>query len=168
VVHKNYFSKEYRLNNAEKTQAIALALATYWQANTASMTPRIWYLEGDLGAGKTTFSQAFIKTLMQDPELRVKSPTYTLVEQYESLTQSCRVLHADLYRLGEPEELEYLGFRDLEAQADVVLLEWPSKATGFLPPADLLLSLRIVDTGRYLKVVACSPEIAGWLRAWPQ
>jgi tRNA threonylcarbamoyladenosine biosynthesis protein TsaE len=168
MVHNNYFSKEYLLIDAENTQAIASALATYWQANNDSIKPRIWYLEGDLGAGKTTFSQAFIKTLMQDYQLRVKSPTYTLVEQYESSQGSCRVLHADLYRLCEPEELEYLGFRDLEAQADVVLLEWPSKAAGLLPQADLILALRIVDTSRYLKVVACSPEAADWLRSWSQ
>jgi tRNA threonylcarbamoyladenosine biosynthesis protein TsaE len=152
MVHKQYSIKQYYIADTETMQLIGQHLANNWLQMLSEDRPRVWYLTGELGAGKTTFSQAFIKTLMQDATLRVKSPTYTLVESYESDPAACRVLHADLYRLVEPEELEYLGFRDLEMQADVLLIEWPSKGQGFLPKADVILDLSMANTGRYLTI----------------
>ena len=149
--------------DAENTLALAEALARHWQICNDDIKPRTWYLEGDLGAGKTTFSQAFIKTLMRDATLRVKSPTYTLIESYESDTADCRVLHADLYRLVEAEELEYLGYRDLEMHADIVLVEWPDKALGILQQADIVLALSILEHGRYLTISTSSPAVKIWL-----
>lgn len=163
MVHKEYSIKQYYLADTETTQQIGQRLANHWLQTLSNDRPRVWYLAGDLGAGKTTFSQAFIKTLMQDATLRVKSPTYTLIESYESDKADYRVLHADLYRLVEAEELEYLGFRDLEMQADVLLIEWPSKGKGFLPKADIILDLSISDTGRYLNIKTFDSCMQNWL-----
>lgn len=112
------------------------------------------YLDGDLGAGKTSFSRAFIQEFL--PGQRVKSPTYTLVESY--LTPSVTLYHFDLYRLCEPEELEYIGIRDLLVSPFIALIEWPSKGQGALPKADLELSLTVLSEGRELSLQACSEQ----------
>lgn len=161
MVHDAYSSKQYYLADTETTQAIGCTLAKHWLAADASQRPRVWYLLGDLGAGKTTFSQAFIRTLMQDPNLRVKSPTYTLLENYQSA--AANVLHADLYRLVEAEELEYLGFRDMDNQADVLLIEWPSKADRLLPKADVIIELSFTESGRYMLIKTPESAVQAWL-----
>ncbi len=112
------------------------------------------YLQGELGAGKTSFSRAFIQTFL--PGQRVKSPTYTLVESYA--TANMTLFHFDLYRLCEPEELEYIGIRDLLVTPFIALVEWPSKGQGVLPKADLVLNLNLIDEGRELILQACSVQ----------
>ena len=88
-------------------------------------------LSGDLGAGKTTFARAMIRHLAGDPHIQVPSPTFTLMQLYE--LPRFPVVHADLYRLDAPGELQELGFDDLPEGA-VVMMEWPDRAAGFLPP----------------------------------
>jgi tRNA threonylcarbamoyl adenosine modification protein YjeE len=88
-------------------------------------------LSGDLGAGKTTFARAMIRYLAEKPDIAVPSPTFTMMQTYE--LPRFPVVHADLYRLEGPGELVELGFDDLPKDA-VVLLEWPDRAAGFLPP----------------------------------
>jgi tRNA threonylcarbamoyl adenosine modification protein YjeE len=88
-------------------------------------------LSGDLGAGKTTFARAMIRYLADNPDIPVPSPTFTLIQTYDLPKHP--VVHADLYRLEGPGELAELGFDDLPKDA-VVLLEWPDRAAGFLPP----------------------------------
>ncbi len=95
-------------------------------------------LEGQLGAGKTAFSQGFIQSLL--PTARVRSPTFSLLESYQ--TTACMIHHLDLYRLSDAQELEYLGLRDLFWHS-ICLIEWASNGVGWLPSADLALIMQI-------------------------
>ena len=110
------------------------------------------YLHGELGAGKTTMVRGILQGLgYQDT---VKSPTYTLVESY--FLTNFTLYHFDLYRLGSPEELEYLGIRDLFDQKSVMLIEWPERGGDFLPVADIDINLAYHNGGRHLDCVAHS------------
>jgi len=103
-------------------------------------------LSGNLGAGKTTLTRGFIHAIGHKGA--VKSPTYALVEPYNINGKS--IMHFDLYRLSDPEELEFLGFRDCLDGSAVCLIEWPEKATGFLPQPDLAIRIDVVKNGRQI------------------
>lgn len=120
---------------------------------------RVIYLQGDLGAGKTTLARGLLKALGHSG--RVPSPTYTLVEPYELGAYSLR--HLDLYRLRDPEELAYLGIRDM---AGILLIEWPEKGAGYLPPADLVCRLAVAEGGRRLEWEALTPAGQALLQDW--
>ena len=103
-------------------------------------------LNGDLGVGKTTLVRGLLRSL--GFEGTVKSPTYTLVEPYT--INGRNLFHFDLYRLGDPEELEYMGGRDYWSEDALCLIEWPAKARGYLPEEDL--SLTIIHDGEKRKI----------------
>lgn len=109
-------------------------------------------LAGELGAGKTALVRAILTRLGHNGP--VVSPSYTLIEPYQ--LSGHRVYHLDLYRLGDPEELEFLGIRDLAPKSDWVFVEWADKGQGFLPAQDLAVTLAYRESGRTAELAACS------------
>ncbi len=113
-------------------------------------SPTWIYLVGDLGAGKTTFSQAFLAA--KGYQGRVTSPTYAIMQDYQVADET--IIHCDLYRLSEPEELEEIGLID-QAESDnaIVLVEWPNKGKGMLPPADITLNFSLEKEQRKVTIL---------------
>ena len=148
----------FELPDAAATAALGARLA-------AALSPApgggltVW-LEGELGAGKTTLVRAMLRALGHKG--RVPSPTYTLVEPYELGTVT--VHHADLYRLQDPAEAEYLGLAELPEASGWLLVEWPDRGAGFLPPADLRIQLAVAGQGRSVRLEAASQTGASALR----
>ena len=125
-------------------EAATLRLGTVLAAWMRGRRGGVVTLRGDLGAGKTTLARACLRALGATGA--VKSPTYTLVEPYD--LGGLRILHMDLYRLSEPEELYGLGVFDEPPSSAWWLVEWPEKGGALLPPATLELELRTAGQGR--------------------
>lgn len=116
-------------------------------------TQFIIFLEGDLGAGKTTLSQGIL--LQLGTERTIKSPTYTLTERYDLASHT--VFHIDLYRIYDPEELNYLGLNDHFGNNAIYLIEWASKGVNNLPNPDLIIKIIYrKDDARIANLIACS------------
>ena len=118
------------------------------------------YLHGELGAGKTSFTRALLGALGVGE--RIKSPTYSLVENYRSRLGPA--WHLDLYRIADPGELEWLGLDALAEPQALVLVEWPQRGAGALPPAELELHLSYVGNGRQARFLAHGPRAQALLR----
>lgn len=129
---------DYYLADEAATETLGAALAETLRDGG------IITLSGDLGAGKTTFSRGLIHACGHRGA--VKSPTYTLVEPYEHTRPA--VMHFDLYRLADPEELDFIGFRDYLSASSLCLIEWPEKGRPLIPVPDLALTIRLAPPGR--------------------
>lgn len=141
-------SCQLHIADAEAMEALGARLA---QASAEGGL--LVHLHGDLGAGKTTLVRGFLRGLGHTGSVR--SPTYTLVEPYEFPQR--QVYHLDLYRLGDAEELEWIGLRDLLDGSSVALIEWPERGRGVLPPADLEIYIEYRDCAREVTVTGLSP-----------
>ena len=110
------------------------------------------FLQGPLGAGKTTFSRGFLAALGHKG--KVKSPTYALLEQYD--LQNMTICHFDLYRIDDEEELDQIGIRDYFQPANVCLIEWPERGATRLPPPDIQCEIDFLEEGRTVTLAGCS------------
>ena len=144
TVHNTDSSIELLIDNEEEMVAFGQQLAEVTAGHA------IVYLEGNLGAGKTTLSRGILQHMGHKGA--VKSPTYTLVEPYT--INGRQVYHFDLYRLADPEELEFIGGRDYFEEESLCLIEWPCKGEGALPDADLWVVLDYNLPGRKASVKA--------------
>jgi tRNA threonylcarbamoyladenosine biosynthesis protein TsaE len=148
---------EYWLQSAEQSAELGARLAA--AAPFAVHQTLCLALQGELGAGKTTLAQGFLRHLGVSGAIR--SPSYTLIEPYD--TRCGLVLHVDLYRLNSSAELESLGLRDEWHRAVLVLLEWPERAAGELPPADLGVQISGQRDSRRAQLLPQSVPGRQWL-----
>jgi tRNA threonylcarbamoyladenosine biosynthesis protein TsaE len=152
---------ELALPDAAATEILGAALARAFPG--AERSSAALYLEGDLGAGKTTCVRALLRSCGVGGLIR--SPTYTLVEAYrlDGRFPPLTCVHVDLYRLEGAAQVEELGLRDFLAAGYLLLIEWPQKGAGALPPPDLALSLEFAADARRARLHAATELGAKWL-----
>lgn len=142
------------LENSEDTEALGAAL---WQALPDKC---LLFLHGELGAGKTTLVRGMLRAAGHRGT--VKSPTYTLVEEYE--IDGRRLFHFDLYRLKDPEELEWMGIDDYLQQDALCCIEWPEQGQGVLPPADIEIGLQYSQQQRVAQINVLAEKCSGKIK----
>jgi len=155
------FDVELGLPDAAATEILGAALARAFPG--AQQASAALYLEGDLGAGKTTCVRALLRSCGVIGLIR--SPTYTLVETYrlDGSTPPLTCVHVDLYRLEGAGQVEELGLRDFLTAGHLLLIEWPQKGAGSLPPPDLEISLEFAAGGRRARLHAGTRQGEAWL-----
>ncbi|MDT3708503.1 MAG: tRNA (adenosine(37)-N6)-threonylcarbamoyltransferase complex ATPase subunit type 1 TsaE [Thiobacillus sp.] len=156
-MHENNDTPRCRRHLPDETATLAFGVQL-----ARGLTPGLtFYLEGDLGAGKTTLVRGLLRGLGYTG--RVKSPTYTLVETYG--LPGFELYHFDLYRMHDPREWLDAGFREVSDGRAVSLIEWPEKAVGWLPQPDVIIRLAIADDAREIECQATSARGAHYLEA---
>jgi tRNA threonylcarbamoyladenosine biosynthesis protein TsaE len=151
--------RQWALPGPEDTERLgaALAAACPWRHSG----PRLLYLSGELGSGKTTLVAALLHALgVAEP---VRSPSYALLELYP--LERGLAVHLDCYRLGGAQDLEALGLRDYFTDGSLLLIEWPEQTGQALPDPDLRLQLRVQGEGRACQVLAKTATGEQWLSA---
>ncbi len=144
---------EIQLNSEVELEGIAQKLSKFLSCGTI-------FLQGNLGAGKTTFVRYLLRSLGETG--KVKSPSYALVESY--VLPKFSVHHFDLYRLSDPQELEFIGIRDYLTEENLCIFEWWEKGEGILPDADLLIEIAIQeDFSRIFKFLPQTAKAKTWL-----
>ena len=135
------FTHQYEvpLTDEDATLALGERLATHLAS------PQVIFLRGELGVGKTTLSRGFLRGAGHTGS--VKSPTYTLIEPYDDIADG-PIFHFDLYRLGDAQELDYLGLGDYLSTGGTLLIEWPERAANQLPSPTLDITLSVSGSGR--------------------
>jgi len=141
---------ELTLPDPEATLALGAALARAYGAGSSGSATI--YLQGELGAGKTTCVRGLLRSLGVTGAIR--SPTYTLVEVYTPGGITC--VHVDLYRLQGAAQVDELGLRDLLDSRCLLLVEWPERGGRALPPADLEIRLAYQDQARRAELIAAT------------
>ncbi len=139
---------KFHLNDEQSTLDFGAKLATQLPKKG------VVFLHGSLGAGKTTLVRGILQAAGHSGS--TKSPTYTLVEPYQLSDR--KIYHFDLYRIADPEELEYMGFRDYLDEIALCFIEWPVKGGDFLPKADLEISLSYEGEQRSIKLQVNNPQ----------
>lgn len=149
--------RRFTADNEAMLVALGRALAAACSAGMAV------YLHGALGAGKTTLTRGIARGLGHRGA--VKSPTYTLVEPYLDLRPP--LYHLDLYRVGDPRELEFMGIREYFTSEALTVVEWPERGGGFLPAPDLGITIALRGAARQVTVAALSAAGHGLAQCLP-
>lgn len=138
-------TRQWITRSGEETEAVAADL--FGRPPAPGSPCRVVTLAGDLGAGKSTFARGALRALGATGP--IKSPSYTLIEVYE--LPAITVIHLDLYRMVDPDELENLGLSDYHRPGHLWLVEWPERGVGRLPPADLGFAFFIEKEGHRIE-----------------
>jgi tRNA threonylcarbamoyladenosine biosynthesis protein TsaE len=153
-------SLDFDLADSTVTEALGEALARALpRADARTGSGAVVYLQGELGAGKTTCVRSLLRALGVTG--LVRSPTYTLVETYPLAALTC--VHVDLYRVQASTEVDELGLRDMVGPGCLLLVEWPDRGVGALPRADVDLTLRYAGDARQARLSAKTSLGSHWL-----
>jgi tRNA threonylcarbamoyladenosine biosynthesis protein TsaE len=154
--------KTIGLPDEQATQILAVKLTA-----SQALQHAVIELHGNLGAGKTTLTRYLLRALGVSGH--IKSPTYAVVESYESSLPGFLIWHFDFYRFNDPNEWEDAGFRDIFAGPGLKLMEWPDKVAGQLPPPDWVIALDAIDENqRQVRISTGTERGRMWLQAWMQ